>query len=1383
MLTSCLKKSRASKIITSFVLVNFILSGISFKSYALANADKLRPNAAVVQSKSVEVVANAPFLGIVPQNIHEGKGSLDVGAGLTIRQLVALKGLTSAFVGHTATRERYITEARGKLEAMRSFSRFDEIINGRIKVLRGLVASSQFEKENLDPEIILPKLVEEGYITKDLRVNSEFIELDNDFKSLLQSSPFSYTDKQIKQIEAILQQALSTKKKIKEIHLGVGSVRKNVELKAEIEDIEKQLDIDLKDITLADLQEVNFNISYEPSIDIKLLKDEQLKDMVRQAHQFIYDWFVRNYGEDAIDSVWGRTLKVLFRGSVIKDKNKDNVTPIMAVKIKSKKNEEIPGVHGVVFATSGKEVEGCLEVAKVVNDAAMRDSLQYVVMVNLKSIEDNDKDRTSPEEYVNQIYAALADGRLDRAFIIPEIAAPDVELKEWLALVAKAEAPAVVTEGSTLGEMKWEMVKQSALYSNNNLALTGIEVRNSFLSTGHPTVEVGFNLISRGGRQIRITGEAASGASAGNREALFLFDKDFAKKAEKQSDMLTDAMIVDIYGKGVDRKEALRRLKSNYEGKGVEITLWIARNVLIPELTKAIKEGKVDPKQRYSVDHFMREYEKTHGGNERQKLILTGGNTTAFSTAAAKLGAAFNNMETYEFLSYRPDPKSLKIDYNSFEVVIPIAVLIEGGEHGNWNTDFQEYMVEVKGKDFEEISLKLINITFALDKIMQKRGDKIGVGLEAGYLPNVMSNTEPIEMIVQAGRDAGYNPGKDFAIALDVASSEFRKEYQGEKYYFYSVEGKRDEQVILSGGEKIGKIVEIQEEGQEKKKFLLLTSQEQLKWALDICKNPKYFIASVEDFFDQDDLWGNMMLTRALQDKDFIASLPHEFQRKDGIRQDAISHVGDDISTSNMEVVRAGIDGGKVIFEGKEGKEELVLEKDTIDAVLLKLNQAGTVQEIMELVEYLRSRGRTIAHSHRGKEPSKETIRADVALASTTYPSREHDRTGAPAKVKIKYGSIRKERAVVYDYLRNAYMQIEKKAQELNKLAKYPGYLSYIQTENTVYSASGGSSFDKLVAEALANARKMSKNPVLKVSVGRKSDNMAQVVWEFAGKMIRKNLSFKGNAALIVNDFNEKFAPVFEQNKFNLTKEADFQEALGLLNNWLEVSTTTNISLKDELLTQIREAFLASKGTQKIDGKSYVFLVTPDVLAKGGMKNILAKAAELDEIANIKFAFYGDNARELKDILEIAEENIITAGDLTGLLKELANRNIDLADVVALITQEEQLNEDGEALTQAKIRQIVAPDITTLGAAKAIKELLGSFDFVKPAFNNFMEGILIENKVIEPINSLEHEKIIGELKEGVFFFPVNLQPIQEVSKVIEEAINDEQYKKFVAKYL
>jgi hypothetical protein len=349
--------------------------------------------------------------------------------------------------------------------------------------------------------------------------------------------------------------------------------------------------------------------------------------------------------------------------------------------------------------------------------------------------------------------------------------------------------------------------------------------------------------------------------------------------------------------------------------------------------------------------------------------------------------------------------------------------------------------------------------------------------------------------------------------------------------------------------------------------------------------------------------------------------------------------------------------------------------------------------------------------------------------------------------------------------------------------AKYPGYLAYVQAEDTVYAVSGGSYFDKFVADVLAQAREAAQKPVLKVYAVKISDDVAQVVWQFAGKTIRRNFNLKGVAALVVDEFNNKVAPVFEENNFDLIQESDYQRPLEIIKDRRDLSITTYVFVRDELLPQIKEALSARKGTQKINGKPYVFLVTPNVFAQGGLKNILAKAAELNEIVNIKFAFYGDNAGNLRDILEIAKENIITAGDLPELLKEFANRNIEPVNVIALITAEEQQKEAGAALKQASIRQIVAPEITTLGAAKAIKELFANFDFVRSSFNGFMAVMLIDKKVISPVNSDEHLRIIGDLKEGAFIFSEQLQPIQEVSKAIEEAVNDEQYKQFVAKYL
>ena len=603
------------------------------------------------------------------------------------------------------------------------------------------------------------------------------------------------------------------------------------------------------------------------------------------------------------------------------------------------------------------------------------------------------------------------------------------EVLKGINALAKAQERIELAKAKAIEDRK--IVTETApeiLYTNpqGTLSLTNVGVRRTALSTGHPTVEVAFTLRTKDGQEMVFTGEAASGASAGKREAIFLFDKTFAKKAEKTPGMLTDEMIENIYGEDVSRKEALRKLKTDFEGKGVEIALWIARNTLIPELTRAIQEDRVDPSERYAVDRFMIDYEKTHGGSARQKTKLTGNNTTAFSSAAAKLGAALNGMETWEFLAYRPDPDSLEIDYKRFGVVIPQAVVIEGGEHGNWNTDFQEFMVEVRGDNLDEITTKLANITFALENIIKDRGEKIGVGMEDAYLPTVTSNIEPIEMIVQAGRDAGYTPGVDFAIAIDAASSEFYKQIDGQGYYCYRVEGRNNKKIVLGDGRELGKFRDIQIDG-KKTRVLLLTTDEQFEFAVDIYMNPDNYISSLEDLFDQDDTRGNRLLTQKLQDRTIIAGLPHEFQRREGI-----SHVGDDISTSNIEVVMAGLDGGTVnLGSGKEA-ESLTLEKDTIDDVLLKLNQAGTVMEVMDLAEELGNRGRTRVHSHRGKEPPKETIRGDVALASTTYPTQRHDRKDVRPVVKMKYGTYRKERAPVYDTMRLAYAKIGEKIKTQN---------------------------------------------------------------------------------------------------------------------------------------------------------------------------------------------------------------------------------------------------------------------------------------------------------------------------------------------------------------
>lgn len=477
---------------------------------------------------------------------------------------------------------------------------------------------------------------------------------------------------------------------------------------------------------------------------------------------------------------------------------------------------------------------------------------------------------------------------------------------------------------------------------------------------------------------------------------------------------------------------------------------------------------------------------------------------------------------------------------------------------------------------------------------------------------------------------------------------------------------------------------------------------------------------------------------------------------------------------------------------------DLILKHNALgiqNAHLHKPNQSSEESVSMKAVATSHNLNNVVVWSHRGTRSPQETFTAQGAMGTGSLGSKftlwgpgrsaliaimsQANKMYRELGIKVPY-----QGAMVLDpngpY--KDYGWAKRLREEIGKeveIAKIK--TEHIKAEDAVYSVTGGGALDKFVDGVLEKARETLKKPILKVSVEKKSDNVAQVVWEFAEKTIRKNLNFNGNAALVVNDFNENFDPVFEKNNFDLTKGADFKKALDLLNNWLELSTTTTI--KDELLVQIKEAFSAGRGIQKIEGKSYVFLVTSNVFKKGGVRNILRKVVEFNKVANVKIALSGDKIGELQGILGIENENIITAKNLDELLKEFSNRNIEPAKVIALIAPEDKDSNDSAKLKEAGIRQIVTPEIATLAMAKAIKEVFSDFDFVRQAFSDFLSKILIEDKIILPINSGAHLKIINELKEEVFIFPDQVKLKPEVTKAIQEVIDTETYRKFIEKFV
>jgi len=187
---------------------------------------------------------------------------------------------------------------------------------------------------------------------------------------------------------------------------------------------------------------------------------------------------------------------------------------------------------------------------------------------------------------------------------------------------------------------------------------------------------------------------------------------------------------------------------------------------------------------------------------------------------------------------------------------VPMLNIINGGEHANNSVDFQEYMVMPVGFDrFSEGLRAAAEVYHNLKKIIDGMGESTAVGDEGGFAPNLKSNEEPIQVIMQAIEAAGYKPGEQIAIALDVAASELINEE--------------------------GKYV-LKSENRE------LSSEEMVNYYADMCE--KYPIVSIEDGLSEDDWEGWKVLTERLGDK--------------------VQLVGDDLFVTNVSILAEGIEKG-----------------------------------------------------------------------------------------------------------------------------------------------------------------------------------------------------------------------------------------------------------------------------------------------------------------------------------------------------------------------------------------------------------------------------------------------------------------------------------------
>jgi enolase len=421
-------------------------------------------------------------------------------------------------------------------------------------------------------------------------------------------------------------------------------------------------------------------------------------------------------------------------------------------------------------------------------------------------------------------------------------------------------------------------------------SITAIEILDS---RGNPTVSVAVALKNG----LAASACVPSGASTGTREALELRDGDAAR----------------------------------FGGKGVQKAVANINRVIAPKL-----KGRA-PREQAEIDDLMRGLDGTE-----MKSALGANAILGVSMAVCRAAAMDAEMPLYAHIRKLFGSKARA----PYVLPAPMMNVLNGGAHAANNVDFQEFMLFPIGAPSFAEALRYGAETFhALKKLLQKRGLVTAVGDEGGFAPNLKTNTEAVELILEAIAAAGYAPGKDIAIALDPAASEFHED---------------------------GGYVMKKSDGS------LKTPAEMVDLWKDWAK--RYPIVSLEDGMGEGDPDGWLALTRALG--------------KD------LQLVGDDNFVTNPKIFAEGIRAG------------------IANAILIKLNQIGTVTETLETVAMAQKARYGAVISHRSGE-TEDTFIADLAVG-----------TGAG---QIKTGSLcRSERVAKYNRL----LAIER---ELGKKARYAG--------------------------------------------------------------------------------------------------------------------------------------------------------------------------------------------------------------------------------------------------------------------------------------------------------------------------------------------------------
>lgn len=379
--------------------------------------------------------------------------------------------------------------------------------------------------------------------------------------------------------------------------------------------------------------------------------------------------------------------------------------------------------------------------------------------------------------------------------------------------------------------------------------ITSVRALEILDSRGNPTVRVHVTLENG----VAASASVPSGASTGENEALELRDND----------------------------------KSRYGGKGVLKAVANVNDGLAPKLIG------LDAARQAEIDRLMLDLDGTPTKSKLGANAILG-----VSMAVARAAATAAGLPLYAYLG----------GTGAVRLPVPMMNILNGGKHADNSVDFQEFMVMPIGAPNFAEALRFGAETFhALKKILHDRQYATSVGDEGGFAPNLKSNDEACEVIIEAIKAAGYQPGTDIAIALDPAASSFYED--GAYNLAKSRQGRKTAAQMTE----------------------LYTS-----WVA------KYHIVSIEDGLAENDWDGFRAHTAALGDK--------------------VQIVGDDLYVTNTRFIARGI------------------QEQSTNAVLIKLNQIGSVTETIEAMQMCQKAGWSYVVSHRSGE-TEDTFLADFAVA------------------------------------------------------------------------------------------------------------------------------------------------------------------------------------------------------------------------------------------------------------------------------------------------------------------------------------------------------------------------------------------------------------------